>query len=345
MYEKAFRLEKSPFGMTPDPSCLMMTPVHREALAGLLYSISKRKGFIVLTGDAGTGKTTLLRSLMRSAKSAQFSIILNPTMSKDELLEAVLMDFGVEDIPASKAQRLARLEAKLADFSSRKERPVLIIDEAHKLSPELLEEVRLLTNFETSQDKLLHIILAGQSELKELLNREDLRQLKQRIEMRFDLRPLSLADTGNYMQHRWQHAGGSLPIPFTHDAIGLIARASRGIPRLVNTICENALLLAYGSNTKQIRAEEIRQVLLDLDIRMEGDDKPQGDEKPKAAEKAPEKATDKSTNGNRQAAPTKPALLTSIPTIERYLPTRTPSWVGRLKAGLSFMRPMKVGNE
>ena len=266
MYEAFFQLQKSPFGMNPDPSCLFMTRSHREALAGLLYAISRRKGFVVLTGDAGTGKTSLLRAVIRSAESSRFSVILTPRLNSDEFLELALLDFGLTEVPETKSQRIAKLQELLMDLRLRGIAPVLMVDEAHTLSPETLEEIRLLTNFETNEEKLLQVVLAGQNDLAATLNRDDLRQLKQRIEVRMALKPLELADVGAYIQHRWTHAGGGIPSPFANDAIALIAKASGGIPRLVNSICDNCLLLAYASEKSQIAVGHVQQVLRDLDL-------------------------------------------------------------------------------
>jgi general secretion pathway protein A len=266
MYESFFNLQKSPFGMNPDPNCLFMTPSHREAFAGLLYAISHRKGFVVLTGEAGTGKTSLLRALIRSADSAKFSVILTPRLTSDEFLELALLDFGVTEVPTSKSQRIYKLQEILLDLRLQGKAPVLMVDEAHTLSPETLEEIRLLTNFETSEEKLLQIVLAGQNDLAGTLNREDLRQLKQRIEVRMDLKPLTSSDVGAYMRYRWSRAGGTEPLPFSEQAITLIAKASRGIPRLVNSICDNALLLAYAGEELLIAPGHIHHVLGDLDL-------------------------------------------------------------------------------
>ena len=266
MYESFFHLQKSPFGMNPDPNCLFMTPSHREAFAGLLYGVSQRKGFIVLTGEAGTGKTSLLRALIKSSDAAKFSVILTPRLSSDEFLELALLDFGVVDVPQSKSQRIHKLQEVLLELRLQGKAPVLVVDEAHTLNPETLEEIRLLTNFETSEEKLLQIVLAGQNDLAATLNREDLRQLKQRIEVRMDLKPLTSSDVGAYMRHRWMRAGGSEALPFSEQAIALIAKASRGIPRLVNSICDNALLLGYASEEPRIAAGHIHHVLRDLDL-------------------------------------------------------------------------------
>lgn len=268
MYEAFFHLEKSPFGMNPDPSCLFMTRCHKEAFAGLLYAISRRKGFVVLTGDAGTGKTSLLRALIQSssADSSRFSVILTPRVNSDEFLELALLDFGLTEVPATKSQRIVRLQELLLDLRHQGIAPVLMVDEAHTLSPETLEEIRLLTNFETTEQKLLQIVLAGQNDLAAILNRGDLRQLKQRIEVRMDLKPLEPNEVGAYMEHRWKCAGGSLPLPFVQPAIALIARASKGIPRLVNSICDNCLLLAYAGGEPRIGVGHVQQVIRDFDL-------------------------------------------------------------------------------
>src|SRR5215471_16448953 len=215
MYEQFFGLRTNPFVMTPDPGFLFLTPAHREALAGLNYAILQRKGFAVLTGEAGTGKTTLLRAVLESvpASKAHFSLLVNPTLSPSEFLEMVLLDFGIAEIPASKAQRLMSLDQFLLQAHRENKGAVLIVDEAHKLPPDVLEEVRLLTNFETARSKLLQIVLAGQSE------RDDLRQLKQRVAVRLAIRPLTAAEVEQYMRHRWMKAGGTSLLLFGADAI------------------------------------------------------------------------------------------------------------------------------
>jgi general secretion pathway protein A len=340
MYEKFFHLQKSPFGMTPDPSCLMMTESHREALSGLLYAVHKRKGFVVLTGDAGTGKTTLLRALIRSAKSARFSVVLNPTLSLTEFLELVLCDFGITDVPESKAQRIMKLQEFLVKLHNEGSPPVLIVDEAHKLSPEILEEIRLLTNFETAEKKLLHIVLAGQTELKALLNREDLRQLKQRIEIRLEIKPLSSGDVATYMRHRWERAGGATVLPFTTEAITLIAAASRGIPRLVNSICDNALLLAFGEADSAVTAKHVREVLRDLDL---------GESSPPPVERKSSNAEPQRRSENTAAfSAADTQSMTTLPSIERYLPSNSkPSVMRRVGSwfNLSVMRTARTNSE
>jgi general secretion pathway protein A len=279
MYEKLFALKKSPFGMTPDPDCVFMTASHREALAGLFYAVTRSKGFVVLIGDAGTGKTTLLRVLIRQCPTAQFGVILNPILNLEEFLESVLLDFGIEDIPQSKTQRISRLQDFLCHLQDQGKSAILVVDEAHKLSPDLLEEIRLLTNFETAERKLVQIVLAGQSELATILNRSDLRQLKQRIEVRLEVKPLTAPEVEGYMRHRWEKAGATTMLPFTPDAIALISAASGGIPRLVNAICDNALLLAFSDSLRQVGIEQVEEALRDLDM--------EGRYEPARAEAAP----------------------------------------------------------
>src|SRR5712692_9742479 len=193
MYQQFFGLTKDPFSLTPDPAFLFLTAAHREALAGVTYSILSRKGFVVLTGDAGTGKTTLLTRIFQSILTTRvrFSVVLNPTLTPSEFRELALLDFGITDIPASKAQRLNLLQKFLVEAYRHGQVAVLVVDEAHKLPPDVLEEIRLLSNFELADAKLLQIVLAGQTELGALLNREDMRQLKQRIAMRLTIHPLS----------------------------------------------------------------------------------------------------------------------------------------------------------
>src|SRR5690242_4121621 len=193
MYNHAFGLRQNPFNLTPDPAFLFLTEQHREALAGLTYSLLQRKGFTVLTGDVGTGKTTLLSRILRFLPSSQlqFSLIVNPTLTPAEFLELALLDFGLTEVPESKAQRLWLLQNLILQGQRQGKVSALIVDEAHKLSPEVLEEIRLLGNFEEAEQKILQILLVGQTELDQVLERPDLRQLKQRIGVRLSLGPLT----------------------------------------------------------------------------------------------------------------------------------------------------------
>lgn len=268
MYQAHFKLRKSPFAMTPDPNFLFNTAAHRDALAGLTYAVLDCKGFVLLTGESGTGKTTVLSRMMRlvPADRAVFSLVLNPTLNASEFLEAALLDFGVESVPVSKVHRLVLLQRLLMAAQSEGKTCVLVVDEAHKLSAEVLEEIRLLTNFENSERKLLQIILSGQTELCELLNRGDLRQLKQRIALRFQLRPLAQMEVTEYIAFRWMKAGAEQQSPFSPEATGVIAAVSAGIPRVINSLCDNALVLAYGNGDAVVTAAHVRQAARDLDL-------------------------------------------------------------------------------
>jgi type II secretory pathway predicted ATPase ExeA len=267
MYNEFFGLKRCPFNLTADPEFLHMTAQHREALAGLSYAILARKGLVVLTGTAGTGKTTLLARIMERlpVTRVQSSVILNPTLTPAEFLEAVLMDFGIDNIPATKPQRLARLQNFLWTAHRAGQISALIVDEAHKLNLEVMEEVRLLGNFESGPDKLLQIALVGQAELDDLLNGESLWQFKQRIARRIQIEPLAADELGPYIQHRWSVAGGETA-PFSADAITTIFRATQGIPRLINVICDNALIDAFGEDSPHVESRHIAGVCRDLQM-------------------------------------------------------------------------------
>jgi len=254
--------------MTPDRALLFMTASHREALAGLTYAILHRKGFIALLGDAGTGKTTLIARVLGylPADRVRSSVLLNPTVTSSEFLEMVMMDFGIPDIPASKAARLNLFQHFLVKAHTEQRLCILVVDEAHKLSDEVLEEIRLLGNLEFPDCKLLQIVLAGQSELGHILSRPEMRQLKQRFAVRLRLDPLSSSDVEQYIAFRWAKAGGRIPTPFAAGAIDEIVRFSKGIPRMVNSLCDNALLRAFGRGALYVTADDIVAVAKDLDL-------------------------------------------------------------------------------
>ena len=266
MYKTFFGLQKSPFNLTPDPAFLFLPPKHREALAGLTYAVMERKGFVVLTGDAGTGKTTLLNSMLNRLPPDRIesSVILNPTLTGSEFLEGILLDFDIPDVPVSKAQRLWKLQDFLARTHQQNRVAVLVIDEAHKLSLDVLEEIRLLGNFEGGSQKYLQIVLLGQPELDELLNRRDLRQLRQRIALRMCIEPLNATEVCQYIRFRWIKAGGRESPPFTAEALEAIIAWSEGIPRLVNSICDTALLAASGDESPVVGVNYVRDVAANL---------------------------------------------------------------------------------
>ncbi|HSU61148.1 MAG TPA: AAA family ATPase [Bryobacteraceae bacterium] len=245
-----------------------MTAKHREALAALLFGITQRKGLLVITGGAGTGKTTLIRKLLVAlpATSAQFSVVINPALTRSELLEYVLMDFGMKEVPSSKARRLSMFSDLLNEASRSGRFTVLIVDEAHLLGAELIEEIRLLSNFETTEQKLLQIVLAGQTELNNVLNLESMTQVKQRIAIRMHLDPLSQKEVDRYLQTRWERGGAREPLPFGTDAIEVITRFSGGVPRVINSICDAALVNAYGTGVKEIASKDILEVIADLQL-------------------------------------------------------------------------------
>jgi len=268
MYTDFFGLQKLPFNLTPDPAFLYLPPKHRQALAGLTYAILERKGFAVLTGDAGTGKTTLINSVLSRlpAGRVESSFILNPTLTASEFLEIVMLDFDIPDVPASKAQRLWKLQEFLAHVHHQNRYAVLVIDEAHKLSLEVLEEIRLLGNYESASEKFLQILFLGQTELDDLLNRRDLRQLKQRIGLRLYIDPLTPAEVQQYVRVRWAKAGAKEPPPFSQDALALIAQLSQGIPRLINSLCDSSLLAAFGDESAFVGANYVRDSAANLGL-------------------------------------------------------------------------------
>lgn len=267
MYKSFYHLKNEPFGSSPDPRFMYMMPHTREALAALEYGISARKGFIVLTGEVGTGKTTLLRRALASFERGRVysSFVFNPRLDTLDFLEFVLSDFGITPTSRTKSGMLLQLNRWLIERYRRQETCVIIVDEAQNLSPELLEEIRLLTNLETSSEKLVQIILSGQPELEMMLRRADLRQLRQRIALWARTHALTAEETPAYIQQRLQIAGTPDQV-FTEEAMDAIYRASRGVPRLINLICEHALILGYVDQLNPIPESTIYSVAQDLDL-------------------------------------------------------------------------------
>ena len=267
MYKSFYKLRLNPFEITPDPSFLFSTPRHNEALASLYYGVRARKGFVVLTGETGTGKTMLVRCVLELLRrtGVAFAYVFNPSLSAVEFIRYIAGDFGLPVAGKAKDELILSLSAFLVDRHQKKLSTLLVVDEAHHLAPELLEEIRLLTNLETTQQKLLQIVLAGQPELDEKLDSFELRQLKQRVALRCHLGPLDLEETRGYIQRRLQIAGAPEGTTiFSEPSIGAIYRHSKGFPRMINTICENALLTGYGKKAAVISPEMIEEVAQDL---------------------------------------------------------------------------------
>ena len=265
MYLKFFELTEKPFELTPDPKFLFLTPGHREALAQLTYGIQEQKGFILMTGEVGTGKTTLLRTLVhRLEGQIDSAFILNSTLPFDEILEYAMADFGVPDPRGTRAQRLIALNHFLIEQRRARRKTVLIIDEAQNLSIETLEQIRLLSNFETSTGKLLQIILAGQPELHAKLQLSELRQLKQRIGLRCMLQPMTGEQIGQYIVSHLRVAGARRQL-FTPAAVRRIAQYAGGIPRVVNMVCDHCLLVGYADQTREIDADIVKRAITYLE--------------------------------------------------------------------------------
>ena len=262
MYLNFYGLERKPFNPTPDPKFLYLTPSHREALAQILYGVQEGKGFIVLTGEVGTGKTTLIQTLLRRLdEKTEVAYIFNSKLPFEALVEYMLRDFGISENFASMPQRLFALNNFLIERRRTGQNTVLIIDEAQNLDAAALEQVRLLSNFETATEKLLQIFLAGQPELQHKLDLPELRQLKQRISLRCVIRPLTTDETRDYIQHRLRIAGGRRVDIFSDAALHRITRYAGGIPRLVNIVCDHALLFGYAEQKRRIDQDTIDQVI------------------------------------------------------------------------------------
>jgi general secretion pathway protein A len=267
MYKAFYHLQKNPFEITPDPTFLFPTTRHNEALASLYYGVTSHRGFVVLTGEVGTGKTLMLRSLLGllQRRDVAFALIFNPSLSPFEFIRYIAGDFGLPVTGKAKDEIIHALNGFLLHRHERGLTTVLAVDEAHLLSPEILEEIRLLTNLETAQKKLLQIVLAGQPELDQKLDSFELRQLKQRIALRCHLDALNLDETRKYIERRLKIAGAAPENKiFSESAAMAVFRHSRGIPRLINTVCENALLAGYANRAVIVTPEIIDNVANDL---------------------------------------------------------------------------------
>ncbi len=262
IYQTFYGLERDPFGGTPDPDFLFLTPGHKEALAQLIYAVQERKGFILLTAEVGMGKTTLLQALRRELDSnTTVAYISNSLLPFPGILEYMLEEFEIEKPGESQAQRLVALQNFLLERHRTGQSTVLILDEAQNLYPQTLEQIRLLSNFETTKEKILQIILVGQPELMARLELPELRQLKQRIGIVCTIPPMTAANTRSYIRTRLRLGGARDLGIFTEDALDRIAEYAAGIPRVVSTICDHCLLIGYADQTRRIDVDIVDQAI------------------------------------------------------------------------------------
>jgi general secretion pathway protein A len=268
MYLQFYGLREAPFNPTPDPKFLFQSTRHREALAQLMYGVAERKGFVVLTGEIGTGKTTLLRALLaRLDRDTHVAYIHNTALGIEGLLEYMLHDWGVKSAGTTHTQRVLELSEFLIDQHRQGLSPVLIVDEAQNLSIDTLEAVRQLSNFETANQKLMQILLVGQPELRTKLNSQALRQLKQRIGLRFYIGPLAPDETRQYIRHRLRIAGASNSSIFADAAIERITEYSQGIPRVINIVCDHCLLSGFADDKRRVDASMVEETIEYLEDR------------------------------------------------------------------------------
>lgn len=268
MYESFFELSARPFDLTPSPQFLVLTESHREALRNLEYAIASRKGVTLLVGDAGAGKTTVIRAALEAQPSTVHCVhINNPALTRNEFVELLAVRFGLSArAAASKSVFLLEFERLLRARREAGETTVLVVDEAQSLSLELLEEIRLLANIETDTEKLISVILAGQPELADRLNESSLRQLKQRVALRCSIRLLTVAETEVYIAWRIHAAGGKASLAFTREAVRRIHAAARGLPRVINVLADNALLGGFAAGVRPVTSDIVADVCRDFDF-------------------------------------------------------------------------------
>jgi general secretion pathway protein A len=270
VYLEYYGLSEPPFNINPNPRLLYYTAKHREALNHMLYGIRERKGFVQLTGEVGAGKTTLCRAMLEQLGSNYATaLILNPVLSPDQLMKAIAMEFGVEVKGLDRLETVAALNEFLLEQVMIGNDCVLIIDEAQDLTSELLEQIRLLSNLETDDRKLLQIILLGQPELRDRLNEHGLRQLRQRITVRYHLPPLNQGEVGQYINHRLVSCGANGSPYFTAAALWRVYRYSRGIPRLINAVCDKSLLAGYVKRRDRIDFRMVGRAIKELEGQIE----------------------------------------------------------------------------
>ena len=267
MYCEHYGLLKRPFEMTPDPAFLYLGDAHREGLATLLYGVQSGKGFVVLTGEVGTGKTTLLHALLGQLDSdTESAFLFNPRLDILDFFAILFDEFGIGARCETKGEYLLALNRFLLSRLEKGQATILIIDEAQNLSPEMLEEIRLLSNLETATSKLLQIMLVGQPELNELLDRPELRQLRQRVALRHELRPFDAEETSDYIEQRIRRAGFTGRQIFKKSGMREVFRVSKGTPRVINILCDSALLHGYSRDLKTLDAGAVREAANDLGL-------------------------------------------------------------------------------
>lgn len=267
MYNSFFNLKYKPFDLLPDPKFIYLSKSHKKALTYLDYGIRERSGFVLLTGEVGSGKTTLIRDLLgKHYEHVVLSKIFNTCVTSEQMLAMINDDFGMDTDGKDKVALIRDLNTFLVEQYARGNQPILIIDEAQNLSSQLLEEVRMLSNLETSDCKLLQIILVGQPELRATLSAPELRQLRQRISINCHLQALNRDEVGYYINHRLEVAGNATAVEFSAEALETVFRYSKGIPRLINIICDFLMLSAFAEETAIISGEMVREVIGDLDF-------------------------------------------------------------------------------
>ena len=266
MYLQYYGLKEPPFSITPNPRFLFYSPKHREAFNHLLYGIRERKGFVQITGEVGAGKTTICRALMEQL-GPEFStaLILNPILDADQLIKSIAMEFGIGVKGLDRLEIIAEINAFLLSEADKGRDAVLIIDEAQNLTNELLEQVRLLSNLETDDRKLLQIVLMGQPELRDRLNDPSLRQLRQRITIRYHLRPLNRNEVGQYVQHRLSISGAQQGPHFTQPALWRVFNYAKGVPRLINALCDKCLLAGFVQQRSHINYRLVGAAIRELE--------------------------------------------------------------------------------
>jgi len=266
MYNEFYGFREAPFNITPDPRFLFFSDKHREAFNHVLFGIRERKGFIQITGEVGAGKTTICRAILTElGPSYKTALILNPMVTATQLMRTVLAELGLEVRRLDRTGYLEVLNRYLLEQAAAGNDVVLLIDEAQDLDPELLEQVRLLSNLETDQRKLLQIVLIGQPELREKLNQKSLRQLRQRITVRYHLSPLDRFETERYIAHRLRVAGANGRPSFTRWAVRRVHHYAHGVPRLINAVCDKALLYGYVNGTYELKSRAVRQAIRELE--------------------------------------------------------------------------------